>query len=106
MIGEYLQALDDAGLTENTIIVLSSDHGDMQMQHEQFYKMVAYEASSHVPLVIAGPGVTYQGEVDAITSMVESIVWPTRIAAPECLAARWICSRPCWTWLPFRNLPS
>eukprot|EP00045_Choanoeca_perplexa_P018203 m.282010 g.282010 ORF g.282010 m.282010 type:complete len:561 (+) comp17744_c0_seq17:3-1685(+) len=75
MIGEYLQALDDAGLTENTIIVLSSDHGDMQMQHEQFYKMVAYEASSHVPLVIAGPGVTYQGEVDAITSMVD--LFPT-----------------------------
>jgi hypothetical protein len=43
------------GLLDDTVFVLSSDHGDMQMQHQQFYKMVAYEASSHVPLVIA-PG--------------------------------------------------
>jgi arylsulfatase A-like enzyme len=33
MVGEYLDALDEAGLTENTIVVLSSDHGDMQVRH-------------------------------------------------------------------------
>lgn len=32
---------------------------------------VAYEASSHVPLVIAGPGMSYQGDIKHITSMVD-----------------------------------
>ena len=53
----------------------------MQMQHQQFYKMVAYEASSHVPLVIAaGKGVTqfpFRGNVDALTSHVD--IFPTLV---------------------------
>ena len=53
MVGEMVGAVEAGGLTDDTVFILSSDHGDMQMQHQQFYKMVAYEASSHVPLVIA-----------------------------------------------------
>ena len=49
--------MEDAGFTHNTYFILTSDHGDMRMQHQQFYKMVPWEASSRVPLVIAGPGV-------------------------------------------------
>eukprot|EP00730_Choanoeca_flexa_P007832 TRINITY_DN12397_c4_g1_i1.p1 TRINITY_DN12397_c4_g1~~TRINITY_DN12397_c4_g1_i1.p1 ORF type:complete len:567 (+),score=133.77 TRINITY_DN12397_c4_g1_i1:2620-4320(+) len=75
MVGAYLETLEQTGLIDNTVVILSSDHGDMQMQHEQFYKMVAYEASSHVPLVIAGPGVEYRGEVEDITQMVD--LFPT-----------------------------
>lgn len=37
----------------------------------QFYKMVAYEASSHVPLVMAGPGITFRGGVKQLTSAVD-----------------------------------
>lgn len=51
----------------------------MQMQHQQFYKMVAYEASTHVPLVIAPgkdvAGFNFRGYVDALTSLVD--IFPT-----------------------------
>jgi hypothetical protein len=70
MVGEYMQAVDEMGLTSQTIFVVSSDHGDMQMEHMQYYKMVAYEASTRVPLVIAGPGVGHH-EVHSLTSLVD-----------------------------------
>eukprot|EP01079_Euglenida_sp_SAG-EU17-18_P012469 gene12469-345_t len=71
MVGQYLDTLDALKLTERTIVVATSDHGDMQMEHRQFYKMVAYEASSRVPLVVAGPGITYQGNIEPITQHVD-----------------------------------
>jgi len=79
MVGTYVQGLEESGYTDDTIVVLSSDHGDMQMQHQQFYKMVAYEASTHVPLVIAAgknfPMYKYRGNVQHLTSAVD--VFPT-----------------------------
>jgi arylsulfatase A-like enzyme len=75
MVGTYIDAIETAGLTDSTIFILSSDHGDMQMQHQQFYKMVAYEGSSHVPLVVA-PGkdfasLAFRGRVRHLTSHVD-----------------------------------
>lgn len=55
MVGTYMQALDDAGVTDNTVLIVTSDHGDMNMEHQQFYKMVPYDASARVPLVIRLP---------------------------------------------------
>eukprot|EP00051_Salpingoeca_urceolata_P010974 m.134902 g.134902 ORF g.134902 m.134902 type:complete len:579 (+) comp16929_c0_seq8:21-1757(+) len=71
MVGEYIKALDETGLTDSTWLILSSDHGDMQMEHQQFYKMVAYEPSTNVPLVIAGPNMGFNGQVTHLTSMVD-----------------------------------
>lgn len=48
MVGAYMQAIEAAGLWNNTYFVVTSDHGDMQMEHQQFYKMVPYDASSMV----------------------------------------------------------
>ncbi len=42
-----------AGQTENTWIIATSDHGDMNMEHQQYYKMVFWEGSSRVPLIIS-----------------------------------------------------
>ena len=73
MVGAYIDAVERAGLTERTVFVVSSDHGDMQMEHQQFFKMVAYEASTRVPVVVAGPGVNHVGDgnVHALTSLVD-----------------------------------
>jgi hypothetical protein len=43
----------------------------MQMEHQQFYKMVAFEASSRVPLVIAGPGISKNVEIHSLHSLVD-----------------------------------
>jgi len=54
MVGAYMEAVQRAGVADNTVFIVTSDHGDMRMEHQQHYKMVPYEASSHVPLVIGG----------------------------------------------------
>ena len=62
--------MEEAGLTDRTIFVVTTDYGDMDMEHQQFYKMVPYEASTRVPLVIAGPGIAHQTVLQA-TSLVD-----------------------------------
>ncbi len=57
MVGALLDELDLLGLADNTYFVFSSDHGENNMEHRQWYKMNFYESSARVPLVVAGPGV-------------------------------------------------
>jgi len=56
-IGRVLIALKDAGLEENTIIVFTSDHGDMNGSHGLILKNVLFEEAQRVPLIIAGKGI-------------------------------------------------
>ena len=70
-VGDLLKTIDEAGIADNTIFVFTSDHGDMQMEHQQFYKMVAFEASTRVPLVIAGPGISKGIEILSLHSLVD-----------------------------------
>jgi arylsulfatase A-like enzyme len=53
-----LDALDEAGLAENTVIVLWGDHGYHLGEKAITGKNTLWERSTHVPLVFAGPGVT------------------------------------------------
>lgn len=55
MVGEYISAVHDAGAMDKTWFIVTADHGDMQMEHQQFYKMVPYDGSSTVPLVVWSP---------------------------------------------------
>jgi len=56
-VGEMLDALEERGQLDNTYLVFSSDHGEMLGDHGFFTKTFAYEASLHVPLLVAGPGI-------------------------------------------------
>lgn len=57
-VGRVLAALEDNGLTENTIVIVTSDHGDMFGDHGLMLKLAMhYEGCVRVPLVIAGPGI-------------------------------------------------
>lgn len=60
MVGAYIQAIEDNNLLDSTIFILDADHGEMQLEHRQFYKMVQYEGSSHVPLLISHPSIAAQ----------------------------------------------
>ena len=55
MVGRYIETVDKAGLSDNTVFILTSDHGDMQMEHRQTFKMTPYDASVSVPMVIYDP---------------------------------------------------
>lgn len=75
MVGELVGAIEDCGLGDSTCVVFSSDHGELAMEHRQFYKMSPYEASVRVPLVVAGPGVQQGVAIDTPVSLVD--VYPT-----------------------------
>jgi len=55
-IGELLQALDATGQAENTIVIVTSDHGDMLGERGMWYKMTFFEWASRVPMIFHAPG--------------------------------------------------
>jgi arylsulfatase A-like enzyme len=54
-VGRLLAALDDLDLAENTVVVFTSDHGDLLGSHGQLNKESPYEESLRVPLVVRVP---------------------------------------------------
>jgi arylsulfatase A-like enzyme len=54
-VGAILKTLDDLGLTENTIIVYTSDHGDMMGSHHMVEKSVMYEEAVRIPWLMRIP---------------------------------------------------
>jgi arylsulfatase A-like enzyme len=55
-VGKILDKLDELGLAENTIVIFTSDHGEMLGSHGMREKNVFLEESAHVPLMIRFPG--------------------------------------------------
>lgn len=57
LIGRVLKAMDKAGLTGNTIVVFTSDHGDMQQAHGFVFKSRLLEECQKVPFIFMGKGI-------------------------------------------------
>ena len=62
-VGRILKFLDDNNLTENTIVVFTSDHGDMFFEHNRRNKGVPYEGSARIPFLIRYPKKIPSGKV-------------------------------------------
>ena len=61
-VGRILSALDELGLRESTLIVFSSDHGEMLGDHGLLLKgPMMYEGAVRVPLLMRWPGVLPEG---------------------------------------------
>jgi len=56
MVGKVLDALEKKGLLEETLVVLSSDHGEMMGDHGLVQKQQFYRQSQQVPLALRVPG--------------------------------------------------
>ena len=54
-LGELLRALDVSGQRDNTIVIVTSDHGEMLGERGLWYKMNFFERSARVPLVVNAP---------------------------------------------------
>ncbi|HID74610.1 MAG TPA: DUF4976 domain-containing protein [Planctomycetaceae bacterium] len=64
-IARVLEALRQAGLEQDTVIVFTSDHGDLDGAHRLEHKSILYEEAARVPLIVSWAGVTRPGAVDS-----------------------------------------
>jgi choline-sulfatase len=55
-VGQILDALDASGHADDTVVVFTSDHGDMLGDHNLWGKSVLYDPSATVPLLLRAPG--------------------------------------------------
>ena len=71
-VGRILGALDTAGLTETTMVVFTSDHGEMLGDHQQMLKgPFLYDCAVRVPLIVRWPGVTSPGRRTELVQWVD-----------------------------------
>jgi arylsulfatase A-like enzyme len=70
-IGQILAAVAARGELDNTLVVFSSDHGEMLGDHNRWGKHVPYQASLGIPLVLAGPGVRARGRSRALVTLMD-----------------------------------
>ncbi|MGB0372260.1 MAG: sulfatase [Opitutales bacterium] len=56
-VGKVLDALENSDAASNTYVVLFSDHGFHLGEKERWAKRSLWEDSTHVPMIIAGPGI-------------------------------------------------
>ncbi|MVA74460.1 sulfatase-like hydrolase/transferase [Auraticoccus sp. F435] len=62
-VGRILDALEAEGLAENTLVVFTSDHGEMLGDHQLMLKgPMVYDVAVRVPLLLRWPGVLPAGE--------------------------------------------
>lgn len=74
MFGRLMDALAEAGMAENTIILFASDHGDMMGERGMWFKKTLFEPAIHVPLILRGPGIS-RGRVATAVSLLD--LFPT-----------------------------
>lgn len=78
-VGGILQALDECGLTDNTIVVFTSDHGAMMGDHALLTTPYLYEENVRVPLMIRVPWLADRrgmipgraGQIDLVPTLLE-----------------------------------
>ena len=80
-VGRILDALDENGQAENTIVVYAADHGLSVGSHGLLGKQNLYEHSMRCPLIIRGPGIPH-GTTDAFTYLYD--LFPTLLAQGVC----------------------
>lgn len=76
-VGKLLQTLSATGMADNTVIVFTSDHGDMLGERGLWYKMTFFEWSARVPLIISAPGRFRPKTIDRNVSLLD--IFPTLV---------------------------
>ncbi len=80
MIGTILDTLEAIGKADDTVVVFTSDHGEMLGERGMWFKKHFYEPSLRVPLIIAGGGFP-AGRVETPASLVDLL--PTFMGVAE-----------------------
>jgi arylsulfatase A-like enzyme len=95
-VGKILDKLDSLGIADKTLVIFTSDHGEMLGSHGMREKNVFYEESAHIPLLLRLPGEMEAGStVDGYVSLVD--LFPTILDYLEVPAAD-SDGRACGAW--------
>jgi arylsulfatase A-like enzyme len=71
-LGEFLNALKDTGLSDNSIIIIMGDHGEQFYEHGHTSHHGIYDELIHVPLAVSIPGEPAKGNtIDSLVSQVD-----------------------------------
>ena len=76
-IGRILNALDEQGLHDNTIVILWGDHGWHLGEHGIWGKHNVMHLSTRVPMLIAGPGIKANAKTERLVEFVD--IYPTLV---------------------------
>jgi len=90
-VGEILQALEDKGLRNNTIILFSSDHGDYLGDHNLIGKGQYFESSFHVPMLAYLPwkeGLSTCDEMVTLSDVTATMLHFAGLEIPEQMTSR------------------
>lgn len=90
-IGHVLRALEDSGQADNTLVIVSSDHGDNQGQRGLWNKCTLYRESVQVPMILRGPGVPTGHVCDTNVNLVDvapSVIQAVGLTPAPTLAGR------------------
>jgi arylsulfatase A-like enzyme len=74
-IGNVLQALEDLDLSEDTIVIITSDHGFSLSEHNRWSKHNLFKVENQVPLFIRVPGLSNSGKSDSFVELID--LYPT-----------------------------
>jgi arylsulfatase A-like enzyme len=72
-VGTILHTLEECNLLDNTIIVFTSDHGDMMCSHRLVAKCVMFEEAVRVPLLVRLPGQTQARRISKPISQIDVV---------------------------------
>ncbi len=70
-IGRILDTLDQRGETDRTLIIFSSDHGEMLGDHGRWWKSTWHDPSVRIPLIVAGPDVPGGETCDDLVELID-----------------------------------
>lgn len=77
-IGELMALLKDTDLLDDSIVIFTSDHGEMLGERGMWFKQTFFESASRVPLIVSGPGLRKGHRVTTNVSLVD--LMPTILA--------------------------
>ena len=78
LVGRLDAALAAAGLVDDTLLIVTSDHGEGLEEHgEAVHGFFVYETTLHVPLIVRGPGIVPGTRLNALARTID--VMPTAL---------------------------
>ena len=102
-VGRILTALQKSGQREDTIIIYTSDHGDMMGDHGFWTKQIMYEASAGVPMIACGPGIPKGRHVKTGTSLLDLAATAIDVTGVD--HSEWSSALPGTSLLALANQP-